>query len=156
MGYDVGVIFGYDAGIVRAELDLSYKRWSHDEYALEDDGVTVIDGDGSTRYIAIMTNLLLDVGNEDGLSFYVGPGAGFAWGKFDIDDGQPGDDDAEDGGFAWQLVAGVRYALNPNVDLGVKYRYFHPSRVTESTWMVTATMTSVRGARCIRIRCWRR
>ncbi len=26
MGYDVGVIFGYDAGIVRAELDLSYKR----------------------------------------------------------------------------------------------------------------------------------
>ena len=40
MGYDVGVIFGYDAGIVRAELDLSYKRWSHDEYTIEDDGVT--------------------------------------------------------------------------------------------------------------------
>ena len=32
LGYDVGVIFGYDAGIVRAELDLSYKRAAHDEY----------------------------------------------------------------------------------------------------------------------------
>ena len=47
---------------------------------------TTFDGDGSTRYIAIMTNLLLDVGNEDGLSFYAGPGVGFAWGKFNIDD----------------------------------------------------------------------
>ena len=131
MGYDVGLIFGYDAGFVRAELDLSYKRWSHDEYSLEDDGVTVIDGDGSTRYVAIMTNLLLDMGDEDGFSFYAGPGAGFAWGKFDIDDGGGGDDDAKDGGFAWQAVAGARYALNPNVDLGLKYRYFHPSRVTE-------------------------
>ncbi|HXG81152.1 MAG TPA: outer membrane beta-barrel protein, partial [Sphingomicrobium sp.] len=129
LGYDVGLIFGYDGGMVRAELDLSYKRWSHDEY---DDGVTVIDGDGSTRYIAIMTNLLLDVGNEDGLSFYIGPGAGFAWGKFDVDDSAIGDDDdARDGGVAWQIVAGARYALSPNVDLGVKYRYFHPSRVKE-------------------------
>ena len=91
MGYDVGVIFGYDAGIVRAELDLSYKRWSHNEYELFDDGVTVLDGDGSTRYVAIMTNLLLDVGNEDGLSFYAGPGAGFAWGKFKVED-ETGDD----------------------------------------------------------------
>ena len=36
MGYDVGVIFGYDAGIVRAELDLSYKRATHDEYEFDD------------------------------------------------------------------------------------------------------------------------
>ena len=50
-----------------------------------------IDADGRTRYLSIMTNLLLDVGNEDGLSFYAGPGIGFAWGKFNIDncdDGQ--------------------------------------------------------------------
>src|SRR5687768_4580360 len=130
MGYDAGLIFGYDAGILRAELDLSYKRWGHDEYELFDDDST-IGGDGNTRYIAIMTNLLLDVGNEDGLSFYAGPGAGFAWGKFNIEDDTGDDFNFKDGGVAWQLIAGVRYALNPNVDLGVKYRYFHPSRVTE-------------------------
>ena len=35
LGYDVGVIFGYDAGIVRAELDLSHKRASHDQLVFD-------------------------------------------------------------------------------------------------------------------------
>ncbi|HEU0311433.1 MAG TPA: outer membrane beta-barrel protein, partial [Sphingomicrobium sp.] len=139
MGYDVGLIFGYDAGIVRAELDLSYKNVSHDEANFifpDGEGGTVsgtVDTDGNTSYTAIMANLLLDLGDEDGLSFYIGPGFGFAWGKFDADDIDPSfDDDFKDGGVAWQIVAGVRYALNQNVDLGLKYRYFHPSRVTET------------------------
>src|SRR5213075_1323712 len=70
LGYDFGVIFGYDAGIVRAELDLSYKRAAHDKYEIDDGeaGTINIDADGNTRYIAIMTNLLLDLGNEDGFS----------------------------------------------------------------------------------------
>src|SRR4029453_1358454 len=130
LGYDVGVIFGYDAGIVRAELDLSYKRASHDELDFDAEGT--VDADGHTSYTAIMTNLLLDLGNEDGFSFYAGPGAGFAWGKIELDSSDAEfDDHAKEGGFAWQLVAGVRYALNPNVDIGAKYRYFHPHRVTE-------------------------
>ena len=90
---------------------------------VEGDGDVVSDSfdiDGSTSYTAIMANLLLDLGNEDGLSFYVGPGFGFAWGKFDLDDFDSDfDDDFKDGGVAWQIVAGARYALNPNVDLGV-------------------------------------
>jgi opacity protein-like surface antigen len=134
LGYDAGVIFGYDAGLVRAELDLSYKRASHDEMDFSNcEGGCTVDADGSSRYIAIMTNLLLDVGNEDGLSFYAGPGAGFAWGKFKVEccNGEF-DDTVKQGGFAWQLIAGLRYALNPNVDLGVKYRYFHPHRITEN------------------------
>ncbi|HEY0629119.1 MAG TPA: outer membrane beta-barrel protein, partial [Sphingomicrobium sp.] len=125
LGYDIGVIFGYDGGMVRAELDLSYKRAGHDEVTV--DGDTVFEGEDATRYIAIMTNLLLDVGNEDGLSFYAGPGVGFAWGKTDFD-GLFGEETVKDGGVAWQAIAGVRYALNPNVDLGLKYRYFRPSR----------------------------
>ncbi|MFL6749560.1 MAG: outer membrane protein, partial [Sphingomicrobium sp.] len=139
MGYDVGLIFGYDAGIVRAELDLSHRHIGIDsvDFIFPDgEGGTdtgSVDIDGSTSYTAIMANLLLDLGNEDGLSFYVGPGFGFAWGKFDLDNLSPDfDDDFKDGGVAWQLVAGARYALNPNVDVGLKYRYFHASRVTET------------------------
>ena len=130
MGYDVDALFGYDAGYVRAELELGYKRASHDGYTLRSEGTFTEDGDGSSRYVSIMTNLLLDVGNEDGLSFYAGPGAGFAWGKFKFDDGS-GSESFRDGGVAWQLIAGVRYAVSPNIDVGAKYRYFHPSRVTE-------------------------
>ncbi|MGI8931526.1 MAG: outer membrane protein, partial [Sphingomicrobium sp.] len=131
MGYDIDALFGYDAGYARAELELGYKRASHDEYSSRGQGTTIFDGDGSTRYISIMTNLLLDFGNEDGLSFYAGPGAGFAWGKFQINHGS-GSDLFRYGGTAWQLIAGVRYAVSPNMDVGAKYRYFHPSRIKES------------------------
>lgn len=34
MGYDLAAIFGYDGGLVRAELELGYKRAGHDEYAI--------------------------------------------------------------------------------------------------------------------------
>jgi opacity protein-like surface antigen len=138
MGYDLAAIFGYDGGMVRAELEVAYKRASHDEYEFTFEDVEgqpvseTFDGDGSTRYVSVMTNLLLDLGNEDGLSFYAGPGAGFAWGKIDLDNAEDiGGDSIKDGGFAWQLIAGTRYAVSPNIDLGLKYRYFHPSKFTE-------------------------
>src|SRR5512139_2155299 len=112
MGYDVGLIFGYDAGIVRAELDLSYKHVGIDQVDfIFPDGeggtdVGSVDIDGATSYTAIMTNLLLDLGDEDGLSFYVGPGVGFAWGKFDLDNfDSEFEDSFKDGGVAWQIVA---------------------------------------------------
>jgi opacity protein-like surface antigen len=131
MGYDVAAIFGYDGGMVRAELELAYKRASHDEYTIRSEGTETFDGDGSTRYVSIMTNLLLDVGDENGASFYAGPGAGFAWGKIKLHDDVFGDTSIRDGGVAWQLIAGARYAVSPNVDVGLKYRYFHPSRFKE-------------------------
>ena len=78
---------------------------------------------------------------------------GFAWGKFDLDDvRRHRRRQVKDGGVAWQMIAGVRYALNPNVDLGLKYRYFHPSRMTEDV----ATRKRIPTAGSSRIRCWRR
>src|SRR6187200_2495082 len=79
MGWDAGLIFGYDAGLVRAELDLSHRSVSMDEvttvgFVGSTPTVITLDGDGDTSYTAIMANLLLDLGNEDGLSFYIGPG----------------------------------------------------------------------------------
>ena len=32
LGYDIDALFGYDGGMVRAELELGFKRASHDEY----------------------------------------------------------------------------------------------------------------------------
>jgi opacity protein-like surface antigen len=124
LGYDVDALFGYDGGMVRAELELGWKRATHDQYrGLITEG-TAQDGDGSTRYISTMANLLLDVGKDDGVQFYAGPGAGFAWGKYKF-----GGSSFRDGGFAWQLIAGARVPVSQHVDLGVKYRYFHPSKV---------------------------
>ena len=137
MGYDIDAIFGYDGGMVRAEIELGYKRASHDEYGVrfpdfeEDEWSAQLpfDGDGSTRYLSVMTNLLLDLGNEDGLSFYAGPGIGFAWGKYKIRSNGDTLFSFTDGGVALQGIAGVRYAVSPNIDVGLKYRYFRASRV---------------------------
>jgi len=62
-----------------------------------------------------MINALADFGDENGLSFYGGAGIGYAWAKALND---------SDSAFAWQLIAGLRYAISPNIDLGLKYRFF--------------------------------
>ncbi len=118
-----------------------------------DGDVDPIDADGNTRYIAIMTNLLarssamrMASASMPALAS-VSPGASIKHRRR-----QAIDESFKDGGVAWQLIAGVRYALNPNVDLGLKYRYFHPSRITEQSRRTTFRSK----AGCIRIRCWRR
>ena len=81
-----------------------------------------------------MINLLLDYGNEDGLSGYAGVGVGIADVKMnpfvDTPNGIVGFSDSHSG-IAWQGILGLRYAVSPNIDLGLKYRYLqrHQSQV---------------------------
>ena len=78
------------------------------------------------RVLSAMVNGMLDFGDDDGWSGYVGGGGGLASIKHDIDDS---DDDIDasdsDGVFAWQVIAGVRKAISANIDLGLKYRFFN-------------------------------
>ncbi|GAA4014325.1 hypothetical protein GCM10022280_10950 [Sphingomonas swuensis] len=116
-GYDVGVNAGYDFGALRAEAELAYKRANHDEYLV--DGV-ILDGDGRSTSMSIMGNLLLDFGADDGWQGFVGGGVGLARTRVSIDG-----DRISDSGFAWQLLAGVRYPVADNVDFGLKYRFYN-------------------------------
>ena len=78
------------------------------------------DLDGKVTVLSAMLNALVDFGNEDGLSFYAGIGFGRARVK------ALGD---KDSAWAGQLIAGVRYAISDNIDLGLKYRYFRTGKV---------------------------
>ena len=148
-GIDADLIAGYDFGVVRLEGELGWKRAKHKDHSgsvtyssSEGDTYTStfddIDADGKTTVLSAMVNVLLDFGNEDGLSFYAGGGAGWArtkvyfapsTGESDLDDLLTGS--VKESGFAWQAIAGVRYAISPNVDLGLKYRYFRGNKVGE-------------------------
>ncbi len=68
-----------------------------------------------------MGNVLLDFGGPDNINLFVGGGVGYAKVKVDSElvDGRL----YKEGGFAWQLLAGARYPINRNWDVGVKYRY---------------------------------
>jgi opacity protein-like surface antigen len=117
-GVDIDAIAGYDFGMVRAEAELGWKRASHDEY---DVGGDLFDGDGRTSVLSLMGNVLLDFGNDDSWSGYVGGGVGLARTRVQLNDvGR-----ISDTGFAWQSIAGVRHPISDNIDVGLKYRFFN-------------------------------
>ena len=86
------------------------------------------DTDGHVRVWSAMVNGMVDFGDEDGWSGFIGGGIGYGNVKYDVefDDSELSDVsvDDSDGGIAWQIIAGVRRAITPNLDLGLKYRMF--------------------------------
>jgi opacity protein-like surface antigen len=140
-GYDIDGILGYDFGAFRLEGELGYKRSKLDQFEIDNGDIAAInaalnrpagvgdptvpglpalaatdfDLNGRVSVLSGMVNALADFGNEDGVSFYAGGGFGRAKVKAFSD---------SDSAWAWQLIAGMRYAISPNIDLGLKYRYF--------------------------------
>ena len=90
MGFDVDLIAGYDFGGVRTEAEIAYKRAGIDEVGVGNFlGTTgpgvYFDADGDATALSAMVNFLVDFGDDDGWSGYVGPGVGFASVDYDAD-----------------------------------------------------------------------
>ena len=130
-GYDIDAIAGYDFGAIRVEAEVGYKHAGIDAV---NSVTTVYDADGSANVLSLMGNVLFDFGDENGLSGYAGGGLGVARTKFSFT--APNlppygavDFSSSDSRFAWQAILGARYAITPNIDLGLKYRLFNVSRL---------------------------
>lgn len=129
IGWDADIIGGYDFGPIRTEAEISRKRASIDEVyfgnALAIPGSSNVDGRGSARLTSAMGNILFDFGSG-GWRGYVGGGFGMARVKYSAFNsaGTAGFADTDDVG-AWQGIAGVGREITPNLELGLKYRYFH-------------------------------
>ena len=122
LGIDLDAVVGYDLGLVRVEGELGWKRASIDETDVDIPNFgPLFDDGGRGRSVSAMANVLLDFGNEEGLSFYLGGGVGVARTSYKIDAISFG---ATDSNLAYQAIAGVRMPLSPNIDAGLKYRYF--------------------------------
>jgi OOP family OmpA-OmpF porin len=127
-GYDIDLLGGYDFGMFRLEGELGYKHLRADEISLspqlagdlgvtDDNGVAVgnFDVSDSGHVWSLMANGMLDFGEDDGWSGYIGGGIGRA--KVNLGG-------ESDSAFAWQVIAGVRKAVSANIDVGLKYRMF--------------------------------
>ena len=141
IGFDIGLVGGYDFGFIRTEVDLAYKHAGVNEVVLGDLGgqacptpdSCILDADGDGSVLSAMANLLFDFGEDDGLSGFVGAGVGLARVSIDTDfSGSfptiPQTDfgfDDEDSAVAWQLIAGFRVPVSTNIDAGLKYRFFN-------------------------------
>ena len=132
-GYDVDAIIGYKFGLFKLEGEAGYKRAKVKSLGVSTPlitdvgtaaGVTANAGDFSAgNHIGIkslMANALLDGDFGGGFGGYAGGGAGRAWANLAGD---------SDNAWAVQGIAGLRYAISPNVDAGLKYRYFHTGKL---------------------------
>jgi len=145
-GLDVDAIVGYDFGMFRVEGELGWKRASINDFEIDNSDIAALnaalnrpsaapdpgapglaaltandfDVDGRVRVLSGMINALLDFGGDEGFGGYVGGGFGRASVKMFGD---------SDSAWAWQLIAGVRTAISPNIDIGLKYRYFQTGNV---------------------------
>ena len=145
-GIDLDAIVGYDFGAFRLEGELGFKRAKLDDFEVDGEFVDALNValnrpsvapdpgapglaplvatdftlDGRVRVVSGMVNGLLDFGDEDGLSFYAGAGLGRARVRFA---------GIRDGAWAGQLIAGARFAITSNIDVGLKYRHFRTRRL---------------------------
>ena len=120
-GYDVAANAGYDFGIIRAEAEVAYKRARHDDYSVNG---LIVDANGRSTSLSVMGNLLFDFGADDSWQGFVGGGAGYARTRVKLETAGLTGRTLKDSGFAWQILAGVRYPVSDNIDFGVKYRFF--------------------------------
>lgn len=131
MGWEGDVVIGYDFGRFRLEAEGAYKDQDYDTlFVNAPNSAGLVAG---RRYLpntkqktySAMLNALVDIGKDDGFQAYFGGGAGLARVEFNLagpDTGVLIDD--SDTTFAYQGIAGLRYPVTDNIDIGLKYRYF--------------------------------
>jgi OmpA-OmpF porin, OOP family len=135
-GFDGDLFVGYDFGAFRLEAEVAYKKADLDEVEntirLPGQGPTgfagIREAGGSTDALSFMLNGMLDFGDDEGVSGFVGGGVGVARVEFNnarIFSNQAPFLDDSDTRFAWQVIAGVRQAISDNVDVQLKYRFFN-------------------------------
>ena len=141
-GFDVDVLGGYDFGLFRVEGELGYKRASVDEIIISSNlgGDGDIESDGSVRVLSAMANALLDFGDDDGFSGYIGGGAGLARVRYKLDVDEVSLDGIRTGfGFAMDVYrpAGllVRFQIATSVDGGM-FTFLMLNPVFDARWRV--------------------
>ena len=126
-GFVLNAAFGYayDNGF-RTELEYGFRandldRADGTDYYFDnpDDYSESLGGDVTTN--SFMANVFYDFAPSSPVSPFIGGGIGFANIEGDIDF-QPDIDD--DNVFAYQLGAGLAFALNPKMKIDLQYRFF--------------------------------
>ena len=144
-GWDVDAVVGYDFGAFRVEAEVGYRQADINDYisTLRIPVINVTGGTvgtlapgnyayagGRSSALSFMVNGMLDFGDDDVLSGFVGGGVGVARVDEQLELSTRGATiDDSDTVFAWQAFAGVRAPLSDSVDVSLKYRFFNADNV---------------------------
>lgn len=151
-GFIVGGAIGYRAlSGLRGELELSYAEMDLDQASgslFDAQDVLVVSGEvdlgGDMGVLFVLANGWYDFNAQGSLQPYIGGGLGVGFTDVDVtfDGAKFGDSDT---GFAFQLGAGVKWAMTRSVDLDVGYRFKSVLDVTLSDSATTDTFGPVDG-----------
>ena len=137
-GWAGGLLGGYDFGNLRLEADMTRRYNDMDEIEVFNAGglgfpLGESTAQGETTANSLMLNVLLDWDDMgDGkIEPFFGGGLGIAKLKYDdIAAGMNALVDDSDTVFAYQAIAGLRYAITEAVELALSYRYFKTEDAT--------------------------
>lgn len=122
-GYALQGAVGYDYGMVRSEIELSYRRNDADGH--KRNGTVLANPGGEATSLAGMVNGYVDIPTGTIVTPYVGLGVGFA--RVDADGyDTSGTDFLDDGetALAYQGMAGLDFAIDDTLSFFTEYKYF--------------------------------
>lgn len=132
-GWNLDAIAGYKFGLFRLEAEGGYQRAPIKQVDVNSTllgdvgtaaGLTATTSDlglGTKMGVTYLTaNALIDGDFGGRVGGYAGGGVGRAWASFSGD---------KDNAIAFTGIAGLRYALSPNIDAGLKYQYLHTAKL---------------------------
>lgn len=134
-GLALDLALGYKFGPARLEGEIGYQKNDFDDVTVSVAGVGSVSMgsaglpfSGDVKTTSFLVNGYYDFTNESAFTSYLTAGLGFAKVKASFDIPSAGYTFSDsDTVFAWQIGAGVEYAINQTVSLDVRYRYFATS-----------------------------
>lgn len=117
-GWGIGGAIGTQIKMVKIEAEIATQKNDINGVDFDNLGRQVEKEAGDTTINSLLLNAFLDFPLVNGLSVYVGGGAGLA-----IVDFQAGRFDSDDTVFAYKFAAGVSYAFTPELGADLGYEY---------------------------------
>ena len=139
-GIALGAAVGYVLANTRIESEFAYQKNDLDKVKIP--GVISIDVEGDITSTSFLLNGYYDFRNPSDFTPFLSAGIGVS--KVELSArtvsgfGRRVIPSIDDTVFAYQLSAGVAYAINETVAVEVKYRYFVNSDLESDTWEFTS------------------
>lgn len=125
--FDPGARFSLSGGCqltdsIAAELETGflYNSFNKVEYSASGFVSRELDFDANLWQVPFLANVIYTVPLHSRFKPFIGGGAGGIWSRIE---GRDAGGDHDDVVFAYQGMAGVKYALNENVDIGLTYKF---------------------------------
>lgn len=122
-GWALSAALGYGFGKARVEGEISYQKTDIDKVTM---GISA-DASGDISSLAFLINGYFDFVNDSAFTPYISAGLGYAQidlNDFNVAGSGESDYSQDDTVFAYQIGAGIGYAVSEKLTIDLKYRYF--------------------------------